>query len=292
MNYRLTHLRASFLLIASTALVLWIVAFWFPLGDYLAFLSSDNVSDYEVILKSVVAVFISFCLVNLLVAGLFATRLPTSIKFWSAVIPAGILFLTPFIAAIPIAVKFPDRNYFEVFQAMFRLFRFTKPDTFALALAFISLATALNLLAAFRVRKAGDAEKLSTKLRLRYLGYTAAVVLVAAVFTAVNLVNTNYRAYDRLSCQQYSLRALPELDEEVAAFLSDVMLYGQSAGTTKMQNAFVTFSMISRQYYAALGSDADSQTLAQLEFNVAEAKQAVTDLCSEFGPETSTPETK
>ena len=97
---------------------------------------------------------------------------------------------------------------------------------------------------------------------------------------------------DRKSCQQYSLRELPQLNDDVPSFLSDLMLYGQSAGTKSMQDSFVTFSMISRQYYAALSQNADPQTLSQLEYNVAQSKQTVTDLCSEFGPETMTPTTE
>lgn len=280
------------MLVLSTALVFWVVAFWFPLPDYLVFLSSEEVAKFELILKTFVAIYISFCLVNLMIAGLFALRIPKTIKFWLAIIPAAVLLLTPFVAAIPVAVMFPERNYFEVFQAMFRLFRFTKADTFAVALIVIVLATALNLLAALLVRRAGEADKLPNNLRIRYLIYTLVVFIIAGGFTAGNLVNASYRDLDRKSCQQYSLRELPSLDDDVPAFLSDLMLYGQSAGTTGMQNSFVTFSMVSRQYYAALSQDADPQTLSQLEYNVAQSKQTVTDLCSEFGPETKTPTTE
>ena len=289
MSSRLFHLRAALLLVLSSALVFWVVAFWFPLTDYLVFLSSDDVAKFELILKIFVAIYISLCLVNLLIAGLFATRLPKTLKFWLAIIPAAILFITPFAAAIPIAFMFPERNYFEVFQAMFRLFRFTKADTFAVAIIVILLATLLNVLAAVMVARAGEADKLPSKLRPRYLIYTLVVFIIAGSFTAANLVNASYRDLDRKSCQQYSLRELPALDEDVPSFLSDLMLYGQSAGTRFMQDSFVTFSMVSRQYYAALSQDADPQTLSQLEYNVAQSKQTVTDLCSEFGPETKTP---
>ena len=292
MSSRLIHLRAAFLLSLSSALVFWIVSYWFPFAEYLAFISSEGVKEYELILKIVVSIFISFCLINLLVAGLIITKLSKGLKFYLALLPAAVFFLTPFIAAIPISLKFKDRNYFEVFQAMFRLFRFTKVDTFVFALIVITLATILNVLAAVLIRRSSEPAKLSSKLRMRYLIYTGVISLVIAGFTTANLVNSSYRALDRKSCQQYSIRALPATEEEVPTFLSDVMLYGQSAGTKSLQNAFIDFSMISRQYFAALGQDVDSQTMAQLEFNVSEAKDKVTLLCSEFGPETETPKTK
>ncbi len=286
MHSRLRHFRAAFLLLASASVVFWIVSFWFPINDYLVFLSSDAVAEYEVLLKTFVAIYLSFCAVNLLVAVLFVLPLSSTMKFWLAIAPAAVLCLTPFVAAIPLAIKFSDRNYFEVFQAMFRLIRFTKADTFALALACIFIATALNLLAAFMVRKASYAPKVPSKLVYRYLIYTAVVILFSGIFTAANLYNSSLRALDRASCQSYSVRELPQLDDDVPTFLSDLMLYGQSAGTKLTQDSFVTFSMISRQYFAALNSDADSGSLAQLEANVALAKERVGQICSEFGPET------
>ena len=57
------------------------------------------------------------------------------------------------------------------------------------------------------------------------------------------------------------------------------------------QDAFVTFSMISRQYFAQLEQGADPGAMAQLEANVALAKERVGQICSEFGPETGTAET-
>jgi len=291
MHSRLRHFRAALLLLASSTVVFWIVSFWFPINDYLVFLSSESVADYEVLLKTFVAIYISFCVINLLVAVLFITPISSKMKFWLAISPAAVLLLTPFIAAIPLAIRFSDRNYFEVFQAMFRLIRFTKADTFALALGCILLATALNIWAAFMVRRSNFADKVPSKLLYRYLIYTAVVVMISGIFTAANLYNSTLRGLDRVSCQNYSVRALPTLDDDVPAFLSDLMLFGQSAGTKLTQDSFVTFSMISRQYFAALNSDVDPGSLAQLEANVALAKERVDQICSEFGPETGQAET-
>lgn len=290
MHSRLRHFRAALLLVLSSVAIFWQISFWFPFTEYLAFLSSEQLADYEVLLKTVVAIYISFCLINLIVAGLLASPISSTLKFWLALSPAAVFFLTPLISAAILAVRFPDRNFFEVFQAMFRLFRFTKSDTLALALVLILIATALNVRAAIMVRKASYGEKLPSKLLYRYLIYTALVVLVSGGITTANIYNSSLRALDRASCQDYAARALPALDEEVPTFLSDVMLYGQSAGTKQAQEAFITFSMISRQYFAQLSSDDQSALLAQLETEVTAARAKVAQICSEFAPETGSAE--
>jgi len=279
---RLRHFRAAYLLVGSSALVFWVISFWLPLPEYLAAISSEKYANYEIPLKIFVALFLVFAILNLVTAALFATRINPTAKFYLAVIPAGLLLLGPFIIAIPVSQQFPDRNYFEVFQAFYRLLRFTKVDTFALALIITLLAVALNVYAGMLVRRTQDADRISDKLRNRYLIYTAIVALLAGGFTAANVINSTYRWLDRAACQKYIARELPQLDSEIPPFLSDIMLYGQSAGTSQLQSAFITFSMVSRQYYELLNASDDEIIIKDLESQVANAKNTVSQLCSEF----------
>jgi len=279
---RLRHYRAAFLLVISSASVFWVISYWFPFNDYLAVISGEQYKDYEFTIKTFVVVYLTFFLLNLGIAGLFASKVSSTLKFWLSIGSAAVLLLTPFLLTIPISAKFADRNYFEVFQALYRLFRFTKPDTFAWALIFSFIAVGLNIWAAIIVRRAGEVDKVSAKFRNRYLIYTAVIVVIAGAFSAVNLYVASVRSLDRQSCQNYERRALPQTDEEVNTFLSDVMLYGQSAGSKGVQDAFVSFAMISRQYYAALDSEIDDASLAALQQNVVQAKDTVALLCSEF----------
>jgi len=278
---RIRHIRGALLLTASSALVFWVISFWLPLPEYLVVLSSLEYQPYEFPLKLFVALYLIFFFLNFVIAGLYLTRLSSKVKFYLALVPAVLLAVGPVSLTIPIALQFPDRNFFEVFQAMYRLFRFTKVETFSLALLLTFLAVALNIYAAVRVRKTAPSGNLPANLRTRYLVYSAVVALLAGGFTAVNAYNSSLRWLDRSSCEKYVARELPKLDDEVQGFLSDVMLYGQSSGTKQAQEAFVTFSMLSRQYYALLDAG-DSAALQMVESQVAAAKAKLDTVCSEF----------
>ena len=60
-------------------------------------------------------------------------------------------------------------------------------------------------------------------------------------------------------------------------------LYGQQAGSKELSTAMKQFAELSRQYDAALQSDADESIVSQYQLAVAASKQQVTDICSEFG---------
>lgn len=285
MQNRLRHFRAGLLLILSSALVFWIISYWFPLPDYLSAVSNKNYEDYQLTIQLFVATYLIFFLLNLIVAGLYFTKISSTIKFWMAAIPAGLVLLTPFLLAIPIATKFPQRNYFEIFMAMYRLFRFTKVELFVSVLIVTALVVSLNLLAAFVVRGAGELESVAVKYRNRYLVYAALASLVLVGSVGVNLYSSNVRALDRNSCYDYKNRELPEVDQQVPTFLNDVQLYGQQAGSKNLQAAFINFAMLSRQYYDLLNTDASESTIAQYQVGVAQSKQLVADICSEFATE-------
>lgn len=229
-----------------------------------------------------VGVYLTFTLINLIVAALYASSISANVKLFLSVIPASILFLTPFVLTIPILQRFPKQNYFVVYQALYRLFRFTKPSTFALAIIISVLILALNFWAASIAKRTVIAERVPEKLRVRYLSYTAALVAIVAIFMTVTLYSTKVRNQDRQSCKDYLNREVPILDTELNSFFNDLTLYGQQAGTKELSNALQQFSSISRQYDAALKSDIDDNTLKQYEEAVAAAKAQVTDICSEF----------
>lgn len=279
---RLKHFRASFLLVFSTAALYWVISFWLPLPTYLAAMAGDKYADYHSLIQLIVGLYLGGALVNLILAGVLATRISSRLKFWLALSPAIIIFLVPLLAVIPVAMKFPERNYFEVFQAMFRLFRFTKPDTFAQALLFTLAAVGLNIWAALMIRNSDDNGKLSSSLRNRYLIYTSSVVVIIGVFVAFTTVGSMQRSMDRQSCYDYKALELPILDKDYPIFFNNITLAGEQAGTAQMSNAFKNFADISRQYYAMLDSSADQATLDQYQVMVATAKTVVEDRCSEF----------
>ncbi|NBY43371.1 MAG: hypothetical protein EBQ61_01055 [Micrococcales bacterium] len=280
---RLQHFRGAYLLMISSALSFWVISFWWPLGDYLKALNSTKYADYKTYILVMVGVYLCFALINLIVAGLYATRISANLKLLLAVIPASILFLTPFILTIPISQRFPNQNYFAVFQALYRLFRFTKPTTFAAAIIISVVILALNFLAAVMVKRAGSVDKVPAKLRTRYLGYTAGVTFGLAIFMVLTLISSNMRNLDRQSCYDYRDLEVPVLDSELVSFFNDVTLYGQQAGTKDLSTAMQQFAAYSRQYDAALQSDVDSAVLTQYQQQVAISKQIITDICSEFG---------
>ncbi|NBR55045.1 MAG: hypothetical protein EBT82_03610 [Micrococcales bacterium] len=93
---RLQHFRGAYLLMISSALSFWVISFWWPLGDYLKALNSTKYADYKTYILVMVGVYLCFALINLIVAGLYATRISANLKLLLAVIPASILFDSDF----------------------------------------------------------------------------------------------------------------------------------------------------------------------------------------------------
>ena len=165
---RLKHFRAGLLLALSSAVLFWPISYWFPLPEYLGVLGSEDYADYALALRSIVIIYLVFLLLNLVTAGLAATKLSHALKFWLALGPAAIILVVPFLLIIPTALSFPDRNYFEIFQAMYRLLRFSSPQLLALALICTLISVALNIRAALMFRAAPDPGAINPKLRTRY----------------------------------------------------------------------------------------------------------------------------
>ncbi len=279
---RIRQFRAALLLGLASAIIFWPISYWLPLGEYLGVLNTTEYAEYGIELKSFVALYLIFFILNLITAGLTATKMNFRVKFWLALIPAGLLLVMPFLLSIPIAVKYSDRNYFEVLGAFYRLFRFTKPELLVVIFLCTFLAVALNVLAALIIRSAADVDKVTDKVRNRYFIYAGAVVTILAVAVSLGSINAAKRSLDRTQCKNYAALELPETDEKVLVFLSQLMVFGEGAGTDAVKNAFTNFSTVSRQYYALLNTEVDEATLTQYQVQTATAKDKVTEVCSEY----------
>ena len=279
---RLRHFRAAFLLAMSSSVLFWPVSYWLPLPDYLAVLSSSEYKDYELVLRSIVSLYLIFVLLNLVLAGVFATKVNSKVKFSLALTPAVLLLILPFAFTIPVAQSYPDRNYFEVFQALFKLLRFSKPELLFFALLATAIAVGLNIWAALIVLRAGEVDKIPNELRNRYLIYTGVVITVAAIAAGVMTVNSVTRSLDRDSCRGYLELPIPQSDEEVPVFLSDVRLLGDEAGSRTVRETFVGFTDLSRQFYTLLNQEENQDLISQYQAAVIEAKDNIAAVCSEY----------
>jgi hypothetical protein len=281
---RLKHFRAGLVLALSSAVLFWPISYWFPLPEYLGVLGSEDYADYALALRSIVIIYLVFLLLNLVTAGLAATKLSHTLKFWLALGPAAIILVLPFILIIPTALSFPDRNYFEIFQAMYRLLRFSSPQLLALALICTLISVALNIRAALMFRAAPDPGAINPKIRTRYFIYAGVALLVFAVIVPLGAYNGALRSQDRAACNRYAALEIPQLDEDVPTFLSEIRVIGESAGNRSLQNLLINFSDISRQYLSLLDTEPEgSLALKEIGTLTAQAKDEVARVCSEYG---------
>lgn len=281
---RLKHFRAGLLLALSSAAIFWPISYWFPLPEYLGVLASEEYADYSLALRSIVIIYLVFFLLNLITAGLSATKLSHKVKFWLALGPAAITLILPFILIIPTALSFPDRNYFEIFQAMYRLLRFASPQLLALTLICTVISVALNIRAALMFRSAPDPQAVNPKVRTRYFVYAGVSLLVLAIIVPLGAYNGSLRSLDRAACNRYAALEVPQLDEDVPTFLSQIRVIGESAGNKSLQNLLINFSEFSRQYLALLDTEPEgSIALKEIGSLTAKAKDEVAKVCSEYG---------
>ncbi len=283
MIHRIRHFRAGLLLALSSMLVFWPISYWFPLPEYLAVLASEEYASYQLALRSIVIIYLIFFVLNLVTAGLAATKLSGNIKFWLALVPAAVLLFAPVALVIPTALRFPDQNFFVIFEAMYRLLRFTSPVLLALALLSTVLAVALNVRAAIMFKTANNLDSVSPILKKRYFIYGGVAFLVLAIIVPLGAYNASLRSLDRAACNRYANLEIPEIDEDVQVFLSEIRVIGESAGSRGIQKTFINFSDLSRQYFALINSEpAGSAILAEAEKVTASARDQVVQTCSEY----------
>lgn len=286
MSNRVLSFRSALLLILASAVIIWPISYWLPLPNYLAVLGTSEYAQFATTLRGIVIVYILFFVMNVVSAILSFTRLDYRIRATLLAIPTLALVLAPLLLIIPNAQHFSDRGYFTVLQAVYRLLRFTTPQLLVTVLLISLLSFALNVFALVLIFR-DKSESIDVMPKETRKGY-AALASILSLATMVSLVSgvnaAQGRELDRQACAKYAALAVPETDEGVPVFLSDVQLYGESAGTNQVRNTMFTFVEKSRQYYSLYYSD--EETSVDLDALLGEVKSAeaqITLACAEYG---------
>lgn len=285
MQNRISSLRAALLLLISSTLITWPLGYWFPISDFLGALNSSEYSKYSMTLKGIVVIYILFFFLNLLSAGLAFTKLDGRVKAALILIPTALLVVLPMVLVIPVSSQFSGHGYFDVLQAVFGLLRFSTTQLWATVIVLTLLAAAINVFASILMLrgKSGETEdSIPKNIRGRYAIYAGVLTLVLLITSLVALQGSNKRALDRQACSNYAALAVPETDQGVPTFLSNIQLYGEAAGTQSVSDALVTFAQYSRQYYVLLDSENPGVDMDALAKAIAVAKSQITEVCSEY----------
>lgn len=283
MSDRIRHFRAGLLLALSSAVIIWPISYWFPLSDYLVAIGDEDYADYKQTLELIMGIYAMFFILNLINVGLSPTKLNYRVKIWLSLVPALILLVVPVLLVIPIAIKFPKQTYFEIFQALYSLLRFNSVELLWWALIVTLVAVGLNIRAAITLKNAPKPEHAPKQLNNRYLIYTGVMLLVFAVMVLVSMNNAQVRASDRKACLEYSSLALPEYDDQVDAYISNVRTISDGAGSKTLKKQFTDFSDLSIDYLSLVITEPDNQTkLAQYGEAIAAVKASIDSTCAEF----------
>lgn len=284
MSNRLLSFRAALLLILSSTVIVWPISYWLPLPNYLAVLNTSEYTLYATTLRGIVIVYILFLVMNLLSAILAFTRLDFRIRAALLAIPTFALVAVPLLLVIPIAQQLPDRDYFTVLQAIYRLLRFSTPQLLFAVLAVTLLCVGLSIFAlALIARDKSEAFDPIPKGKRKTYAVLAGVLSVATLGSLVSgIAAAQSRELDREACDKYAALAIPELDDQVPSFLSDVQLYGEAAGSENVKNAMMTFVQYSRQYFELSGLEEPGIDLENVAAAVRIAKGSITLACSEY----------
>ena len=281
MGDRIKHFRAGLLLALSSAVILWPISFWLPLSDYLVAIGDEDYADFKQTLQLIIAIYIVFFILNLVTAVLSATKLNHKIKIWLSLSLAFVLLVAPVLLVIPIAVKYPEQNFFEVFQALYRLLRFTSPELLWWVLILTVLAVVLNVRAALTLKNATNPERVPKHLRNRYLIYAGVMVLVFVIVALTGMTTASARAGDKKACLDFAALALPEYNDQVDAYISNVRSVAEEAGSNELKGQFVAFSDLSTDYLSLVITEPDnSAKLAQYGEAITEVKAGIDALCS------------
>ncbi len=285
MSNRVLSFRAALLLIISSAAIIWPISYWLPLPNYLAVLSTSEYAQFANTLRGIVIVYILFLVMNIVSAVLAFTRLDYRIRAALLAIPTLSLVIAPLVLVIPNAQHFTDRSYFTVLQAIYRLLRFTTPQLLVTVLVVTLLCFALNLFALVLIfrDKSESTDEIPKETRKAYVALASILSLATVVSLISGATAAQNRALDRQACANYSALAVPENDEGVPVFLSDIQLYGEAAGTDQVKTPMVTFAEKSRQYYTLYYSDEETNVdLDALLEEVKAAKDQITQVCIEY----------
>lgn len=283
MGDRIKHFRAGLLLALSSAVILWPISYWFPLSDYLVALGDEDYADFKQTLQLIIGIYIMFFILNVVTAGLSTTKLSHKIKIWMSLIPAVILLLVPVLLVIPIATKYPEQSFSEVFQALYRLLRFTSPELIGWVLFLTVLATFLNVRAAITLKNANNPERVPKHLRNRYFIYAGVMALVFVVVAVVGMHNASARAADKKACLDFAALALPEYNDQVDAYISSVRSVAAGTGSKDLKSLFEDFANLSTDYLSLTITEPDNSTkLAQYGEAISEIKTVIDQTCSQL----------
>ena len=283
MGDRIKHFRAGLLLALSSAVILWPISYWFPLGDYLVALGDEDYADFKQTLELIIGIYMVFFILNLVNAGLSVTKLNYKIKIWLSLFPAFVLLVVPVLLVIPIATKYPEQSFSEVFQALYRLLRFTSPELIGWVLFLTVLATVLNVRAAITLKSATNPERVPKHLRNRYLIYTGVMALIFVIVAVLGMTNASARAADKKACLDFAALPLPEYSDQVDAYISSVRSIAEGAGSRELKSFFVDFSDLSTDYLSLTITEPDNSTkLAQYGEAITEIKTVIDETCSQL----------
>ena len=283
MGDRIKHFRAGLLLALSSAVILWPISYWFPLGDYLVALGDEDYADFKQTLELIISIYIVLFILNLVNAGLSATKLSHKIKIWLSLIPAFVLLVVPVLLVIPIATKYPEQSFSEVFQALYRLLRFTSPELIGWVLFLTVLAVVLNVRAANTLKNATNPERVPKHLRNRYLIYTGVMALIFVIVAVLGMTNASARAADKKACLDFAALPLPEYNDQVDAYISSVRSIAEGTGSRDLKSFFVDFSDLSTDYLSLTITEPDNSTkLAQYGEAITEIKTVIDQTCSQL----------
>jgi hypothetical protein len=280
---RIKHFRAGLLLALSSAVILWPISFWFPLGEYLVAINDEDYADFKQTLQIIIGIYVLFFILNMLTAGLSATKISYKIKIWLSLIPAFVLLVVPVLLIIPIATKYPEQSFFEVFQALYRLLRFTSPDLLWWVLVLTVLAVVLNVRAALTLKNATNPERVPKQLKNRYLIYTGVMALVFVIVGVLGMTNASARAADKKACLDFAALPLPEYNDQVDAYISSVRSIADKTGSRELKSFLVDFSDLSTDYLSLTITEPDnSAKLAQYGAAITEVKTRIDATCSDI----------
>jgi hypothetical protein len=280
---RIKHFRAGLLLALSSAVILWPISFWFPLGEYLVAIDDEDYADFKQTLQIIIGIYVLFFILNMLTAGLSATKISYKIKIWLSIIPGFVLLVVPVLLVIPIAARYPEQSFFEVFQALYRLLRFTSPELLWWVLILTVLAVALNVRAALTLKNATNPERVPMHLRNRYLIYAGVMALVLVIVSVLGMTNASARAADKKACLDFAALPLPEYNDQVDAYISSVRSIADKAGSRDLKSFLVDFSNLSTDYLSLTITEPDnSAKLDQYGKAITEVKAVIDETCSQL----------
>jgi hypothetical protein len=280
---RIKQFRAGLLLTLSSILLIVPMSYWFPLGEYLTSIDIEDYADFKQTLEVIIGIYFSFFILNLITAGLSATKINHKVKLWLSLIPAVLLLVLPVLLVIPIAAKYPKQSFFEVFQGLYSLLGFNSTQLLWLVLALTVFSVAINVSAALIFKSATNPERLPKHLSNRYLVYAGVAFLVLAMTVLIGFSNASARDSDRKACIDYSALPLPEYDDQVETYISNVRSISSQSGSKELKNQFNNFSDLSVEYLSLVITEPDNAAkLAQSGEAISAIRENIDVICSEF----------